>query len=313
MNRPFHLFTLFGVPVFADTGYALLLAISMFGNRDPADGALWAVCLTVSLLVHEFGHALAGVFFRLQPAIVLHMWGGLTFPGQAPRRDRDDAIMVAAGPAAGLALGLVALVATFALTAAGHQLEGTRLGSALFYLVFLNIVWTCVNLLPLWPLDGGQLFRLLMIKVVPERYLDRVVHGIGALIGLALVGVAVTMQQAFLAVMVGLMTWENAEILLGRKSSPALRRRNRHADALLKEARAALAHDPRESIRLAHQLRAERNLPDDLVGAAWEVLLLGSAALGEWDDVRRYARYAPSTAAVRAALARAEQARATGS
>ena len=38
-------------------------------------------------------------------------------------------------------------------------------GALYFHLVQINVVWSLVNLLPIWPLDGGQVARSLLSHV----------------------------------------------------------------------------------------------------------------------------------------------------
>ena len=72
----FYLFSIRNIPVYVQPWYLLLLAF--FGMRsDITSGLIFAACVTVSLLVHEFGHALVAARYRLNPTVILHGWGGL--------------------------------------------------------------------------------------------------------------------------------------------------------------------------------------------------------------------------------------------
>jgi Zn-dependent protease len=44
--------------------------------------------------------------------------------------------------------------------------------AALYMLIRINFVWTLINLLPVLPLDGGQLFRDVCVAVSPRRGLE---------------------------------------------------------------------------------------------------------------------------------------------
>src|SRR4051794_34773922 len=96
----FRVFTLANVPVWVSPWHVLFLAYLSWSMGLRA-GMLYAVCIALSVLVHEFGHALVAKVFRLNPQILLTGFGGLTGHERA-QRDRDDVLIIAAGPFAGL-------------------------------------------------------------------------------------------------------------------------------------------------------------------------------------------------------------------
>jgi len=114
--------------------------------------------LFVSIFVHEMGHALSGKFFGDRvPSITLHAMGGHYTPGNTLRHGRFI-WMVLWGPLAGFILGAIAIGARFALEA--HLLPfSVLLWYAIYDLMWINITWGLVNLLPVFPLDGGQILR----------------------------------------------------------------------------------------------------------------------------------------------------------
>ena len=165
-----HLFTFRGIPVFVSPMYFLLLV--MFGYRDPAQGIIWAIAITLSLLVHEFGHALVARRLRHEPTIMLHGFGGLTARSRRGR-DVDEAAIVAMGPAAGLALGLLAFGMWQLAIVLGPSVPLLRMIRPLLYTC---ILWNLLNLLPLWPLDGGQLFQLGLGRLMSPARAARATH-----------------------------------------------------------------------------------------------------------------------------------------
>lgn len=155
-------FSLFRIPVGVDWWFWLATALLGGGAsaQDPDDWArvaVWMVVVFVSILVHEFGHAVAGKRFGAYPAIRLHGFGGVTFlPGA--RFTRGQNIFVsAAGPAAGLALGVL-------IWAVANSVDEVPplAGLAMRYGLYVNFIWTFVNLLPIQPLDGGQILGQLL-------------------------------------------------------------------------------------------------------------------------------------------------------
>jgi len=143
--------------------------------------AVWVGMTFVSILVHELGHALAFRYFGIQCEIVLYQMGGLAIPGAGMQWGRngrrrqlthtDQIIISAAGPA--IQLLLAAVVGTVAILCGIYVVEfkwlAAQLGlevsmpanpmvyASISFLVRSSIWWAVINLLPIYPLDGGQI------------------------------------------------------------------------------------------------------------------------------------------------------------
>lgn len=152
---------------------------------------LWTLCLLISILIHELGHALAFRQFGIQSSIVLYHFGGLAIPigsfrGVSISRlsEKQDLWVTAAGPlaqllSAGVVIALVKWagyrVTAFAFMPAGlHKvpgmlegkellLESVGLAALVMFYVFPSVVWALLNLMPVWPLDGGRIARSLVL------------------------------------------------------------------------------------------------------------------------------------------------------
>lgn len=165
-----------------------------FGEVGTSPGAgvllaLWAASLLVSILVHELGHSLMHRYYGMDSRIVLYHFGGLAIPGSftawdgARRRYVDrpwqQIAISAAGPGAQMLLALVVwAIATAAQLDLGMTRflerfidlplpEGRQTDSAVLYvitdvLVRLSVFWAFLNLLPILPLDGGNILRELL-------------------------------------------------------------------------------------------------------------------------------------------------------
>ena len=139
----------------------------------------WVAVVFVSILVHEMGHAVAYRAFGQSAHVVLYHFGGLAIPDhwgrRGARRPIERLVVSAAGPLAQLALA-AAIVAVlraggfrvpFPLPASAVALgfdEGRQIPSQLglavvFFLLQVNIFWPLLNLVPVPPLDGGQIVR----------------------------------------------------------------------------------------------------------------------------------------------------------
>ena len=197
-------FSLFRIPVAVDWWFwlsCILLGGGITAQRqeDWIDVAIWTLVVFVSIMIHELGHAFAGRRFGVNPAIRLHGLGGTTYlPGG--QFSRGQSIFVsAAGPLAGLALGAV----VFGLNRfVGNDPWLMRL--ALHYAIYINIYWTLINLLPIQPLDGGQILR----EVLGPRRLQ-ITSWIGFAVA-AILGVwALLDNQFILAIMAAMLAYHN--------------------------------------------------------------------------------------------------------
>lgn len=290
-----YLFSLAGVPVSVSGWYFVLIGYYAY-SAGAAAGLLFGLCVTVSLLVHEFGHALVARRYNLSPAVLLHGLGGLCGHRKAAK-DSHDAFIVAAGPAAGLALGGLTYAVFKGMWAYRPDLMygSVPLQLTFLNLLYINFVWSLANLLPLWPLDGGQLFRLLMQKLLSPAKAARATHITSIVVGItALVLVALYVQGPFVMLIVGFLVYQNFSALATVTQVGDLRSANKQSKELLAEAEAALMTGrPEEAIRLCQQLRSSSFVAESLSNKVWAILAVSSYAMGNAEDADDYAKHAP--------------------
>ncbi len=158
---------------------------------------IWTAAILISIFVHELGHALAMRYYGTDSRIVLYHFGGLAIPesfgswNAARRRNLDpraSIIISAAGPAAQILLGLIVFIIGRGV-GMDMQLDGwlhyyfrTELPdielptSAATYaafnaLVTPSIFWAIFNLVPILPLDGGNiLLNILLLRRGRDPY-----------------------------------------------------------------------------------------------------------------------------------------------
>jgi Zn-dependent protease len=150
-----------GIPVQVTPSFFLVpLLLALGGGYDWRRAASWIVVASVSILVHELGHALLIRRFGGHPSIELYSLGGLTSWGETTQpitRARDIAVSLA-GPGAGFLLAGLLVAVQKVWTPAPDTLAATALRQALW----VNWGWGLVNLLPIIPLDGGRVFEQLL-------------------------------------------------------------------------------------------------------------------------------------------------------
>jgi stage IV sporulation protein FB len=124
--------------------------------------AIFMVAAFLSILIHELGHAIAGLKRGApQVGIQLHGMGGTAIFPYARFDRTSNLIVTASGPLASLAL---AGAAFGVLTLAANRWDTQQYPLFLLYYFFatlfaVNLFWTVFNLFPVLPLDGGQLVR----------------------------------------------------------------------------------------------------------------------------------------------------------
>ena len=162
----FRLFRLFGIDVFLHWSWFL---VALYKTRDPThqySSSAWNwleyVTLFLIVLMHEFGHALACRQVGGQAnQIVLWPLGGVAYVAP-PQRPGAMLCSIAAGPLVNVALFPVFTVLLLLGRSAGWP--GTMPDVYTFVVViwFINTGLLILNLLPIYPLDGGQILRSLL-------------------------------------------------------------------------------------------------------------------------------------------------------
>jgi Zn-dependent protease len=155
-------FRLRDVPVAVEPGFwlvTLLLAPDLF--TAPQRLPLWIAVVFASVLLHEMGHALVLRRFRHRPSITLTMMGGQAQAAGSGLTALADIYVSLAGPFAGLAVGVPLLIV---LSVAPALRDLPVLGVVLTDLVMVNVGWGLLNLLPVMPLDGGQVLLAALHK-----------------------------------------------------------------------------------------------------------------------------------------------------
>lgn len=185
-------FSFMGIPVRVHPMFWLLSILLGYGAGDLSRILIWVFVVFFSILIHEMGHALAFRVHGQESFIVLHFAGGLTVPdtvrwgndrANVSLTPNQNIFVSVAGPVAGFIFaGLVIGAVLFAGgSIAINFLFGfipipqlafmpvgtTSLHLFIVMLLWVNVFWGLINLLPVFPLDGGQIARNVLIQLDP--------------------------------------------------------------------------------------------------------------------------------------------------
>jgi Zn-dependent protease len=156
VSAPSH-FRIAGIPVHVQPIFFVIAGLFGFRYIDLGlDVVLvWVATSFVSILVHELGHGLSLKVFGHPSSIVLHGFGGVTVSPRRGGMSRARSIFVSlAGSLTALA---VLWLPTRQLLAGDAIYDQPRLLLiAVYFLSFQNLWWSIANLLPIRPLDGGN-------------------------------------------------------------------------------------------------------------------------------------------------------------
>ena len=234
-------FSIAGIPVRVHPLFWLLAAFLGSGSGDFGQILIWVFVVFFSIVIHEIGHALAFRRYGQDSYIVLHMMGGLTIP-ETIRWGNDRAnvtlspnqqIFVSlAGPFAGfifagLVIGSVMLsggsiAITFFLGFIPiPQLASLPIGTSMLrlfviMLLWVNVFWGLINLLPVFPLDGGQVARNVLIQYDPwdgarkSLWLSVITGGLVALAALLF------LNSIYMAFLFGMLAFQSYQALNSR-------------------------------------------------------------------------------------------------
>lgn len=147
------------IPILIHPAFWVVAAlIGFFNSGTPIGTLIWIFVILVSVVIHELGHASTAVFFGLSPRIELVAMGGLTYHKGDKLPLWKQFFIVLDGPLFGFLLYLLAdlLLRTLSLTPEGIAVQILKNFS------LVNLIWTILNLVPVLPLDGGQLLRIIL-------------------------------------------------------------------------------------------------------------------------------------------------------
>lgn len=224
-------FSLFGFPVAIHWMFWLTMALfgGGFGANSPEELRrlfIWIIAALLSILIHELGHAFVMRGYGARASIILYGMGGLAIPDRGFTRGQNILVSLA-GPVVEVALGLLAYfflksqvhAINFGEVAQVTELKGVPYTFIfLWKFAFISVFWGIINLVPIYPLDGGQvIFNLMGPAMIKLTY------GIGIVCAVAVAFWMYSMRSIFSTILFGMLAFENIQRLRGATPNSILR------------------------------------------------------------------------------------------
>jgi len=192
-------FKLFGIPIRIHPFFWLVAVLLGASNRGVPEILIWVAAVFLSILIHELGHALLIQAYGFHPWVVLYGMGGVTCHdpaenyGSKANTTQGQMSVSFAGPLAGFLLAAALLAILYLAGFKQHiifrepwhlrpfwaelsnlaglgngNMEWTRRADFVNDIFFISVFWGLINLLPIYPLDGGHIFREFLLYMNPQ-------------------------------------------------------------------------------------------------------------------------------------------------
>lgn len=195
--------------------WLLLVFFADFFRNFSVETAIWSGVLVMSLLLHEYGHALTARYFGKEPTITLWALGGYAQYDTRGIKPSQDFFITLNGPVfTALLIGI-----PYALLKLSIFSQYPYIQYFLFATLRLNLFWCLLNLIPVVPLDGGHLLRNLLQRKWGMRG-ERTSMLIGLLTVLVAVPLLYYQGWTFFGTLLLINGFQNFQALRALKAAP---------------------------------------------------------------------------------------------
>src|SRR5262245_34373901 len=274
---------IFGIPVKVQPLFLLVVGFLGYSRNLGFEFLVeWIIVVFISILAHEFGHALTVRAFGLSPQILIYGFGGMTSwtdeKGVSP--PKHIAISLA-GPFAGFLFGGVVYLSNIALP----DLFADHLGRVTYRdLLFVNWGWGIFNLLPVLPLDGGNVAYSIE-QWVTKKHRGVITRVVSLLVAGGVGLWAFSVGWMWVVFLMALFAWNNGSALFQLFQTD----RDGSARPLLDQARDAVKNDDgatavqlaKAALKSAHSKEVEEG--------AHRILLIGLILGGDIEQAKKEA------------------------
>jgi Zn-dependent protease len=181
---------------------------------------MWeALVLTIfgCVILHELGHALMARYFGIPTRdVTLYPIGGVARLEQMPENPLEEILIAVAGPAVNVAIAMILLLGTLV---SGVSLPSVVMlhdvgwdnwaQTLLLHLMIGNVVLVIFNMLPIFPMDGGRVFRAVLAVGLGHLRATEIASMVGMILagflglGLLLTGNLLAPLVVFIAILAG--------------------------------------------------------------------------------------------------------------
>jgi len=185
------------------------------------------LCVFACVLLHEFGHAFAAMYFGVKTRdIILTPIGGLARLESMPKRPVEEFVITLAGPMVNLLI--VGLIAIYLGTIGpGFALDRQiSTGDLPLFLFYINLFLFIFNLIPAFPMDGGRILRAMLATFVSFERATLIAGSVGQVLAVAL-AVYGLFGSHYMLCLIGAFVFVTASAEIG------MSRRNENLDAVV--------------------------------------------------------------------------------
>jgi Zn-dependent protease len=274
---------IFGIPVKIDPSFLFVCALLAYSRiSQPILLIEWLIVIFASILIHELGHALVVRSFGLSPQILFYSMGGLTswIDEKGVSHAKRVAISLA-GPFAGFLFGGIVFLSEYAFPG----LFADRFGKQTYFdLMFVNFGWGIFNLLPILPLDGGNVAYSIE-QMVTKRPSGVITRALSLLIAVGVGLWALSIEGWWIVILMAIFALNNGRALFQLFQTD----QDESVRPLLDQARDAVKNDDgatavklaKEALKSAHSEEVEEE--------AHRIFLIGLILSGDIEQAKKEA------------------------
>ena len=233
-------FTIAGIKIRVHPLFWLMALVFGASSSNIMKILVWIIVVFVSILLHELGHAMVMRAYGQNSHIVLYLAGGLTIPESLPWGNRiayvslsrkQEIFVSLAGPATGFLFTIIMIIivnfmggSIFMSNVYGLipfpyaylPIGGIVVNEIVMTLIWVNIFWGLINLMPVYPLDGGNISRNLLTIIDPlnggknSLWVSAIAGGIVAIFGL------LVMNSIYITYLFGMLAYQSYQTVQGK-------------------------------------------------------------------------------------------------
>src|SRR5215813_278589 len=274
---------IFGIPVKIDPSFLFICALLAYSRlSDPAFLIEWLIVIFLSILVHELGHALVVRSFGMSPQILLYSIGGLTSWTDEKGVSHTKRIAISlAGPFGGFLFGGVVYLSGYKFP----DLFADQFGKQTFFdLMFVNLGWGIFNLLPILPLDGGNVAYSIE-QIVTKKSSGVITRALSFLIAAGVGLLALSIGQLWIVFLMAIFALNNGRALFQLFQTD----QDESVRPLLDQARDAVKNDEgATAVQLAKEAMVSAH-SEEVEEEAHRILLIGLILGGDIERAKKEA------------------------